>query len=182
YSFHSDESKTTKELFYSNMNTSTKWGIALGAGIPGVLIVIGLVGLSVKFIMKRCRSRAWDDIRSLPRTRDSSDNSTQRRQPRISAPDREPLCPTTTTTTTDVVIASGGHISIPMDNDEFTSKPNEHAARMKPEQTLVQIQRDRLNRLKEEEHRTRPMLRLSTGELEIQRAIEQAQREFDESV
>ncbi|CAM2699381.1 unnamed protein product [Rotaria socialis] len=162
------------------MNNSTKWGIALGAGIPGVLIVIGLIGLSVKFIMKRCRRRAWSDIRSLPNALDSSNNSTQRRLPRLSASDREPLC--TTTTTTDVVIVSGGHISIPMDNDEFTSNPNQHATTIKPEQTLVQIQRDRLNRLREEENRTRPMLRLSTGELEIQRAIEQAQKEFDESV
>ena len=80
------------------------------------------------------------------------------------------------------MITSGGHISIPMDNDEFTSNPNQHATKIKPEQTLVQIQRDRLNRLKEEENRTRPMLHSSTDELDIQRAIEQAQREFDESV
>ncbi|CAF4556229.1 unnamed protein product, partial [Rotaria sp. Silwood2] len=61
------------------MKTSAKWGIGIGVGIPGVLILIGLIGLLIKFFMKRCRSRAWDEINSLPKHVDSSDNSTNRR-------------------------------------------------------------------------------------------------------
>jgi hypothetical protein len=45
----------------------------------------------------------------------------------------------------------------------------------------VQIQRDRLNRLKEE-NRAKPIVHLNHGENDVQRAIDQAQKEFDESV
>ncbi|CAF2701293.1 unnamed protein product [Rotaria sp. Silwood2] len=147
------------------MKTSAKWGIGIGVGIPGVLILIGLIGLLIKFFMKRCRSRAWDEINSLPKHRLSSE--------------REPLFPTTTG---NVMVVSDGHISIPIGESESPAAQYQQANTKKHEHTLVQIQRDRLNRLKEEENRSRPMLHLSTGELDIQRAIDQAQKEFEESV
>ncbi|CAF4195333.1 unnamed protein product, partial [Rotaria sp. Silwood2] len=93
--------------------------------------------------------------------------------------EREPLFPTTTG---NVMVVSDGHISIPIGESESPAAQYQQANTKKHEHTLVQIQRDRLNRLKEEENRSRPMLHLSTGELDIQRAIDQAQKEFEESV
>jgi hypothetical protein len=137
------------------MKTGAKWGIALGVGIPVVLILIGLIGLIVKFFMKRCRKKAWEDIRTLPRNTDSSENDpTHRILPKRRSSERQPLYQSATNNAMEI---SGSH-------------------------TLVQIQRDRLNRLKEEENRLRPMIRLTFGEDDIQRAIDQAQKEFDQSV
>ncbi|CAF0759794.1 unnamed protein product [Rotaria sordida] len=160
------------------MNTGAKWGIGLGAGIPGALILIGLIGFLIKFIMQRCRSKAWDEIISLPKHLDSSDNSTNRRPPKRLSTEREPLFPTTTP---NVAAVSDGHISIPIDDNNLSSGQHSHGSAPKHEHTIVQIQRERLNRLKEEENRSRPMLSLSTGELDMQYAIDQAQKEFEES-
>jgi hypothetical protein len=159
------------------MKTGTKWGIALGAGIPGVLILIGVIGLLIKFFMKRCRKKAWDDIRSLPKHLDSSDNSTNRLIGRQLSSEREPLYQPTTTNN-NVLEVHDGHIAIPIDENDLP--PGQRAKQH--DHTLVQIQRDRLNRLKEEENRSRPMLRITHEEDDVQRAIEQAQKEFDESV
>ena len=160
------------------MNSVAKWGIIIGVGILGVLILIGLIGLLIKFFMKRCRRRAWDDINSLPKQVDSSENIISRRQIRGVSSEREPLVPTTT----DISAVSDGHMVIPIDSNEIPDGRNQYASTANHDHTIVQIQRDRLNHLKEEENRVRPMLRLSTGELDIQRAIDLAQKEFDESV
>jgi hypothetical protein len=177
----SNEAKTTREIYYLNMKTGTKWGIAVGVGIPGALILIGIIGLLIKFFMKRCRKTAWDDIRSLPKYADSSQNTTNRRTPKRALSEREPLYPSTTTEN-EGLEASDGHIAIPIDENDLPhgQRRAEHAKQH--DHTLVQIQRDRLNRLKEQENRLRPMIRLSHGEDDIQRAIDQAQKEFEESV
>lgn len=155
------------------MNAAAKWGIILGAGIPGILILIGILGLLIKFFMKRCRRRAWTDITSASKLIESTENSNSYRQTRNLPSEREPLVPPVTTTQISTV--SEGHVVVPIsDTDLPPGQQREH--------TRVQIQRERLNRLKEEENRTRPMLRLSTGELDIQNAIDLAQKEFDESV
>ncbi|CAF1420170.1 unnamed protein product [Adineta steineri] len=160
------------------MKTGTIWGISLGVGIPGVLILIGIIGLLIKFCMKRCRKKAWDDISSLPKHIESFENSSNRKQPKRQLSEREPLYPSATN---NVLEVPDGHIVIPMDENDLPpgQRPNERTKQH--EHTLVQIQRDRLNRLKEEETRLRPMIQIS-GEDDIQRAIDQAQKEFDESV
>lgn len=161
------------------MNTGAKWGIILGAGIPGALILIGILGLLIKFFMKRCRKKAWDDISSLPKHVDSSANPSNRRLLKRLPSEREPLNPSSNNNSLEV---TDGHIAIPIEEND-NPRGQRHAERAKQHQhTLVQIQRDRLTRLKEEENRLRPMIRLSNGEGDIQRAIDQAQKEFEESV
>jgi hypothetical protein len=161
------------------MNTGTKWGIGLGAGIPGALILIGIIGLLIKFFMKRCRKKAWVDISSLPKYVDSSENTTSRRLPKRSLSEREPLYPATTNNGMEV---SDAHISIPIDENDLPPVQRQAERAKQHEHTLVQIQRDRLNRLKEEENRLRPLTRLNHEEYDIQHAIDQAQKEFEESV
>jgi len=162
------------------MKTGAKWGIGLGVGIPGVLILIGLIGLIIKFFMKRCRKRAWDDIRVLPKDTDSLENGTNRRKfLKRTSPERQPLYQSASNNAMEV---SDSHISIPIDDNDISPAQREIENTKEHEHTLVQIQRDRLNRLKEQENRLRPMIRLSHGEDDIQRAIDQAQKEFDESV
>jgi hypothetical protein len=161
------------------MKTGTKLGIAIGAGILGILILIGIIGILIKFFMKRCRKKAWVDISSLPKHLDSSENNTNRRQTRRSSSEREPLYPSTPNNNLEV---SEGHIVIPIDENDIPPGQHQSEHAKQHDHTLVQIQRDRLNRLKEEENRLRPMIRLSHGENDIQRAIDQAQKEFEESV
>lgn len=166
------------------MKTIAKWGIGLGVGIPGALILIGIIGIIVKFIMKKCRRRAWDDINSLPKHLDSSDNTSPNRLPQNIGSDREPLVPTATTEPVIPTVAavSDGHITIPIDVGDLTSSENQHSVTTASDMTLVQAQRDRLNRLREEENRTRPLMHRSSGEIDIESVIQQAQKDFDDSV
>ncbi|CAF3713850.1 unnamed protein product [Adineta steineri] len=165
------------------MKNGTKWGIALGVGIPSVLILIGLIGLLIKFFMKRCRKKAWDDIRSAPKDSDSVENGSHYRKLSKRRPsDREPLYESEVNTTTDI---SDGHISIPIPIDEHDNPSNHHHnynSIKENDHTLVQIQRERLNRLKLDEIRLKPMISINPGGIDIQRAIDEAQKEFDESV
>ncbi len=161
------------------MKTGTILGIALGVGIPCLLILIGILGLVIKFFMRRCQKRPWDDISSLPKNIEAGENNTNRRPGRRSSSEREALYPRTTN---NVLEVSDGHVAIPVDDNYTPSGQTPFDSGKPPENTLVQIKRDRLNRLKEEETRSRPMLRLSDGEDDIQRAIDQAQKDFEESV
>ncbi|UJR33544.1 hypothetical protein I4U23_020986 [Adineta vaga] len=161
------------------MNTGSKWALILGVGIPGVLILIGVIGLLIKFFMKRCRTKAWQNISSLPKYNDLSQNNTNHRQRKHSISEREPLYPAPTTSNgTDI---PEGHITLPIDENDLAANQRQDEPENQ-QHTLVQIQRARLNHLKEEENRLRPMIRLSHGEDDIQRAINQAQKEFEESV
>jgi hypothetical protein len=163
------------------MKHSTKWVIGLGVGIPAVLILIGLIGLIIKFFMKRCRKKPWDDITTLPKDIDSSVNDTNRRiLPKRRSSDRQPIYPSASNSAMEV---SESHISIPIDeNAILPNQPLPDLEKTKEhDHTLGQIQRDRLNRLKEE-NRIRPMIRLIHDEHDIQRAIDQAQKEFEQSV
>jgi hypothetical protein len=157
------------------MKTGTIWAIALGAGIPCLLILIGIIGLLIKFFMKRFRKKAWDDISSLPKRIDITENNANRGR---SSSEREPLYPATPNT----LDVSEGHVAVPIDENDLPPGQHQNEQAKHHEHTLVQIQRDRLNRLKEEENRLRPMIRLSSGENDIQHAIDQAQKEFEESV
>jgi hypothetical protein len=162
------------------MKTGAKWGIALGIGIPVILIFIGLLGLIIKFFMKRCRKKAWEDIRTLPRNTDPSENDVNHRiLPKRRSSERQPLYQSATNNAMEI---SNSHISIPIDDNDIPPDQRDREKTKELDHTLVQIQRDRLNRLKEEENRLRPMIRLSFGEDDIQRAIDQAQKEFDQSV
>ena len=163
------------------MNDKLKWGIIIGGGIVGVLILIGLIGILIKFFMKRCRKKAWNDISSLPKNIDSSDQTTTRHAPKRSLSERELLYPTTTNNNNTLEV-SDGHIAIPIDENDYPSHHHHGEHNKQHDHTLVQIQRERLNRLKEEENRLRPMIRLPNDDEDIRRAIEQAQREFEESV
>jgi len=162
------------------MKTGTKWGIGLGVGIPGVLILIGLIGLLIKFFMKRCRKKAWYNISSEPKQSGSIVNDTdQRKLPKRTSSDRLPLYQSGTNNAMNV---SASHISIPMDENDVPPGQYKPEKSKEHEHTLVQIQRDRLNRLKEEENRLRPMIRLTNDANDIQHVIDQAQKEFEESV
>jgi hypothetical protein len=162
------------------MKTGTKWGIGLGVGIPGVLILIGLIGLLVKFFMKRCRKKAWNDIRTLPKDLVSVENDgIDYRKGKHTSSDRQPLYQPEIN---NAMEESDAHITIPIDDSDIPPSQRGHERTKEHDHTLVQIQRDRLNRLKDEENRLRPMIRLSYGENDIQHVIEQAQKEFDESV
>jgi hypothetical protein len=162
------------------MKTSTIVGIAIGAGIPAVLILIGLIAYIIKFCMKRCRRRPWDEITSLPKDSDSVNVLRKvRRTKKSSTNDREPLFESSNSHTVDV---SDAHIAIPIDEHDLPSSQREVERTRQHEHTLVQIQRGRLNRLKEEGNRLRSMVPVHEQEGQLRRAIEEAQREFDKSV
>ena len=162
------------------MKTGTIVGIAVGAGIPAVLILIGLIAYLVKFCMKRCRRRPWDEITSLPKDSDSASILQKaRRVKKPTANDREPLYESNNNHPGDV---SDAHIAIPIDENDLPPSQREVERTREHENTLVQIQRGRLNRLKEEGNRLRPMVPGREQEDQLQRAIDQAQREFDRSV
>jgi len=162
------------------MKTSAKWGIGLGVGIPGVLILIGILGLLIKFFMKRCRKKAWDDINTQPKQLDSSENGiTSRKFVKRKSSERQPLYHSATNNALEV---SDAHISIPIGENDLPAGQRQLEKNKEHEHTLVYIQRERLNRLKEEENRLRPMIHLAPGNDDIQRAIDQAQKEFEESV
>lgn len=152
------------------MNRGTIWAIAIGAGVPCVLILIGLIGLLVKFFMKRCQKKAWDEISSLPKNMEGSDGTIIRRSVKRLPAEREPLH------------SADGHVAVPIDEHDLPADHREIERVKNHEQTLVQIQRERLNRLKEEENRLRPTMTFAHSENDIQRAIDQAQKEFEESV
>jgi hypothetical protein len=161
------------------MKTGAKWGIGLGVGIPAVLILIGLIGLIVKFFIKRCRKKAWDDITTEPRDPDSAEGGiTRPKFPKRTSSDRQPLYQSATNNALEV---SDNHIAIPIDEKDIPPGQRKLEKAKKNESTLVQIQRDRLNRLKEE-YRAKPTVHLNRGDDDVQRAIDQAQKEFDESV
>lgn len=125
--------------------------------------------------MKRFRSKAWHDIRTLPKTTTHHENNGKFQ--RLSS-ERQPLCPNQLET-------SDLNVTVPIDDKDRS--PTANSTHLLDEeqtyrQTLVQIQRERLNRLKDEENRLRPMIRLSHGENDIQKIIDQTQREFDEMV
>ena len=162
------------------MKAGTKWGIAIGVGIPAVLILIGIIGLLIKFFMKRCRRRAWDEIRSLPKGANSVENSRSfGKPPKRSSSERELL---RDSMGNSGLQASDAHIAIPIDGNDRPPGQRQSNHAKENDHTLVQLQRDRLDRLKDEENRLRPMIHLSQGEDEIQRAIDQVQKEFDQSV
>ena len=179
HSLTSDESKITRRIIGSNMNSVTKWGI-VGAGTLGVLILIGIIVLLVKCLMKRCYNKAWEDIKSLPKQLDSSDNRAHRKATKHSLLEREPLCPTTAAA--NVIVTSNDHVTVPIGETSLPPEEHQHGGYAQHSHTLVQIQRDRLNRLKEEENRLRPMICLNNEEDNIKRVIGQAQVEFEESV
>ena len=163
------------------MNTAAKWGIGLGVGIPGVLILIGLIGLIIKFFMKRCRKRPWEDITS-PKDVDTLEaGGSYWKFPKRRSSERQ-LLSQSMSSSNNVTETSDHHIIIPVDEKDVPPGQRTKEISNENEQTLVQIQRDRLNRLKEEENRSRPMIRLAYDENEIQRVIDQVQKEFEESV
>lgn len=162
------------------MKTGAKWAIFLGAGIPSVLILIGLLGLLIKFFMKKCRKKPWHDIRSLPKSsanidRPQKDNQKLKRN----LSERQRLVDAVSNNASSI---SDEHVIIPIDENDRITSMTDVDTETNGERSLVQIQRDRLIRLKEEENRLRPMLRLSHGESEIQLAIDQAQKEFEDSI
>lgn len=163
------------------MNKGAKWGIGLGVGIPAALILIGLIGLIMKFFMKRCRKKPWDDITS-PKDLDTLETGgSYWKFPKRRSSERQ-LLSQSISSSNNVTDISDHHIVVPVDEKDIPH--GQHTAKIsnENEQTLVQIQRDRLNRLKEEENRNRPMIRLAYDENEIQRVIDQVQKEFEESV
>lgn len=153
------------------MNKGTIWGIAIGAGIPCVLILIGLIGLLIKFFMKRCQKKAWDDISSLPKDIDTNIHRPVRRL----SSEREPLH------ASDSLERPEGHVVVPIDENDLPADQREIERAKHRDETLVQVQRDRLNRLKEE-HRLHPKMTFAHSENDIQHVIDQAQKEFEESV
>jgi HAMP domain-containing protein len=162
------------------MNTGAKWGIGLGVGIPGVFILIGLIVYIIKFFMKRFREKAWDEISTLPKHISTADNSTSNPKTSKRSPsEREPLYPSATNSTTEL---SNRHIVIPIDEHDLPPSQREAERAKQHDHTLVQIQRDRLNRLKEDDNRLKPMITSTNGENGMQKAIDKAQEEFEESV
>ena len=151
----------------SKMKTGTKWAIGLGVGIPGVLVLIGIICLIVKFFMKRCRKKPWENITTPPKPADQVvEEKVPRRILRRKSSERQPLYPDRMNTTLE---ASDSHISIPIEENI-------------PPQTVVQVQRDRLNQLKDKDTEIRSQMQSAHGENDIQRAIDPVQREFEESV
>ena len=165
------------------MKRSTIWIIAVCAGIPATLILIGLIVLLIKFLLKRCRTKAWHDIRTLPKATAQleTNGKDQRKFQRLSS-ERQPLY--VSTSPNDQLDSSDLHLTIPVDDKDRSATQRTHLLdeEQRHDQTLVQIQRERLNRIKDEENRLRPMIRLSHGENEIHKIIDQTQREFDEMV
>lgn len=151
------------------MKTGTIWAIALGAGIPGILILIGIIGLLIKFFMKRCQTKAWDEISSLPKDLDSSKLNHRR------SSSHEQLCP-------PIINPLEESVATPIDVNNVPSGQNQAGDARQHEHTLVQIQRERLDRLKKDDHRLKPIVRPNHGEDDIQREIAQANKEFEESV
>jgi hypothetical protein len=157
------------------MKTGTIWFIAICAGIFSVLILIGIIALLIKFCVKHCRHRAWQDITSLSQHSDSSRKSRVfQRMTRHSATDRQPLYPSDGNQSIET---SDPHISIPIDENEIAFNQNAK----QPPCSFEHSQRERLSRLRDERNRVRPSRRFSQGQDEIQRVIDQIQQEFDAS-
>lgn len=162
------------------MNISTQWGIGLSVGIPALFIFIGLMVLLITFLMKRCRKKAWTDINTVPKHLNATENIINRRKlPKRALSDRQPLYQSETNNAMEV---SDSHVSIPIDENNMPPDQCQFQTTPEHQHTLVQIQRDRLNHLKVEESRCRPMIHLNHTEDGIQRTIAQVQKEFDESV
>lgn len=163
------------------MNKGAKWGIGLGVGIPAVLILIGLIGLIIKFFVKRCRKKPWDDITS-PKDVDTLEAGESFWNFRKRKSSERQLLSQSMSSANNITETSDHHIVIPVDEKDIPPGQRTKEISNENEQTLVQIHRDRLNHLKEEENRNRPMIRLAYDENEIQRVIDQVQKEFEESV
>jgi hypothetical protein len=167
------------------MNGRTKWGLGFGLGIPGVLILIGLIALLTKFFMKRCRKKAWIEIPTMPThftssLSFSSENGTGGRKKNTTwtSSECEPLCQSTTDHTLEI---SDTHIGISIGNDDLPSSQRDLEQSRQHQHSLNQIRRERLDRLKAESLHLRPMPKSSEVAQEMQRVIEQVRREFDES-
>ncbi|CAF3015714.1 unnamed protein product [Rotaria sp. Silwood2] len=163
------------------MNTTTKLVLIFGLGSLAALILIGIIVLLTKFFLKRCRKKAWNDIHTIPKHTDSFDNNINHRiLNKHTSLDRQPLYQSATNNAMDI---HEGQISIPInENDTASSNQRQYDSTKSHDPTIVQIQRDRLNHIKEQENRTRPMIRTTDGEDVIQHTIDQVQKEFDESL
>ncbi|CAF3394418.1 unnamed protein product [Rotaria socialis] len=162
------------------MNLKIRWGIIIGVGVPTALVLIGLIVLFTKFIMNRCRKKAWNDIKTLPKPSDLSDNNTNhRRFFKATSSERQPLYQSATNNAMEI---SDGQISIPIDENDIPPEQRRLHETKQNEHTLVQIQCDQLNHIKQEENRLRPMIDLSNSENRIKSTIEQVQKEFEESL
>lgn len=162
------------------MNLTTRWIVIISAGVPLVLILIGLIVLFTKCLMNRCRKKAWNDIKALPKTLDSSESRVNRRKtPKRVPSERQPLYEPTNNNSMET---SDGQISVPIEENGIPSNKQSFQETKKDEHTIVQIQRDRLNQLKAEQNRIKSMTDIDNSEAYIQQTIVQVQKEFEESV
>ncbi|CAF0853473.1 unnamed protein product [Didymodactylos carnosus] len=145
-----------------------------GVGIPGIIILIGLLGYLAKFFIKRCRKKAWVEITSMPKS-----------SSRKTGTEREPLQQThgglenSTASPSPQPDGSPAHIVIPVDESDFT--PAQLQQQREQDHTIVEITRSRLNRMKQEDFRTHQMINPSPTD-GIQKAIAETMLEFDASV
>ena len=162
------------------MKTVWKWAIGIGVGTAAILVLIGLLSLLIKFLMKRCQKKPWNEIRTMPKLSNNSENmGKDNRTLRRNSLERQPLCLPSTNNAFDV---SDQHLLIPVDDHNTSVSCIEIDTEEHHEHSLIQIQRERLMRLKEEENRLRPIIHLNHGAADLQRVIDQAQKEFDETV
>ncbi|CAF0807893.1 unnamed protein product, partial [Didymodactylos carnosus] len=145
-------------------------------GIPGIFILIGLIGYLIKFFVKRCRKKAWIEITSAPKLSSKKAGT-----------DREPLQRTNgslensmaSQTPSEQQDSIPKHIVIPMDRSDLT--PAQLQQQRDQDHTLGDITRARLNRKKEEELQNRQSINPSPAD-GIQNAIAETMKEFDASV
>ena len=162
------------------MNTVTIWILASLGGFVALILIIGLIAITIQFCIKKFRRRVWSDITSPPVTPESLEGSrwswSWPRSLKRSGTDREPIVNPRNDVTIDI---PDHHVSIPVNETDGAIDPFGEETRPNP--TLVQIQRERLDRMREEGRRIRPMLTIDETEDQVQRAIDQVQKEFDES-
>ncbi|CAF1432023.1 unnamed protein product [Rotaria sp. Silwood1] len=162
------------------MNTKIQLGLIISCGLIGVLILIGIIVLLTKFFMRRFRKKAWDEINALPKQSDSLENNINyRKLNKRRSTERQPLYQSATNNAMNI---SDGQISIPINENNTSLDLRQYESTKVHEHTIVEIQRDRLNHIKEEEQRIRPMIGTTDGEDIIQRTIDEVQKEFDESL
>lgn len=163
------------------MNTVALWILGSIGVFIGLILLIGIIAILIQFCIKRFRKRPWSDITSPPVTSELSENSrwswSWTRSFRRTGTDRERILHPRNDVIVDI---PEPHVTIPV-NETDASANSSLPEQQDPTQSFVQAQRDRLVQLKDERQRSTPMISIIETENQVQSAIDQVQKEFDES-
>lgn len=159
------------------MNTGTLWGLCIGGAVLGLIFLIGITAILIQYCVRRFRKTVWSEITSPPVSGDATEKSrwSWSRSLRRSGTDREPIV----NPQNDVIIdIPNDHVAIPIEENSIR---RDLLTDERPTKALAQIQRERLDRIKSEARHLRPMIDVNDVEVQLKEAIDQIQKDFDES-